>query len=304
MKSSLLLIGLLLIVLTVAATAEEKRAAVTAIAPQLVWPPPPDVPRIRWVTELRSEVDVGAQKKRGFIDKLAGAPEEMIRLVRPIAVALDENGVIYVGDFHLGVIAMDRTGHRMWSFSKVSGRNMPQPVGVAADSKLVYVTDSLLNTVSVFDKQGNFLAGLGSKDGINKPVGIAVDEERDLLLVVNSGEHNVLIFNRSLKLIKKVGDRGGQEAQLNFPTYVCFIPETGFAVTDTGNFRVQIFDYNGRFIRSFGAVGDGPGALPRRFFRGSGPFRNVSPVRLSRSFPPRSHHALGCGLCPVSAGFI
>lgn len=229
----------------------------------LAWPSPPSPARIKWVAEYRNAFDVGAKKKRSFIDRLAGKSEEVIWLQRPLSVAVDEKGVIFVGDFTAGVVAMDPAAKKIWAFSTVSGAALATPTGLAVDSKLVYAASANTNQVVVFDKEGRQLSALTKNDGINRPVGLAVDEARDLLLVVNGGEHTVRLYNRSLKLLKTIGGRGGEEGQFNFPSYACMMPGVGFAVVDTGNFRIQIFDYNGRFIRAFGKAGDMPGQVSR-----------------------------------------
>lgn len=234
-------------------------------APQevLAWPPPPAPARIKWVAQYRNAFDVGAKKKHSFLDRLAGRSESVLWLQRPISVAVDDEGVIYVGDFTQGVLAMDPVRHRMWAFSSVSGSALPTPTGLAVDSKLVFAASSNTNSVVAYDKEGHQIAALGPMDGINRPVGLAVDGARDLLVVVNGGEHAVRLYTRSMKLIRTIGSRGSEEGQFNFPTYCCLIPGTGFAVVDTGNFRIQIFDYEGRFLRAFGKVGDNPGSFAR-----------------------------------------
>ncbi|MBL0311280.1 MAG: hypothetical protein IPP78_00930 [Holophagaceae bacterium] len=238
-------------------------APVQSANEQLVWPAPPAPARIKWTAEYRSEFDVGAKKRRSFIDRLAGKNEDVVRLKRPISVAVDEKGTIFVGDFGQGVVALDPIGKRMWRFSSVSGAALNTPAGVAADSKFVYATDTTTNTLTIFDKQGHRLTGLGPADGLKRPVGVAVDEARDLLLVVNAGNHTVLLYNRALKLQKKIGERGSDSGQFNFPTFATFLPGGGFAITDTGNFRIQIFDANGKFVRAFGKVGDVSGNFAR-----------------------------------------
>jgi DNA-binding beta-propeller fold protein YncE len=229
----------------------------------LVWPPPPAPARIKWTGEYRNEFDVGAKKRHSFLDRLAGKGQDALWLTRPLSVAVDERGVMYVGDFGLGVVGIDPARHRFWLFSTVSKMGLATPAGIAVDSKFVYATDANSNTLAVFDKEGHFLQQLGPNEGINRPVGVAVDEARNLLLVVNGGAHDVLLFNRSLKLLKTIGRRGTKPGEFNFPTYCCFVPGTGFAVSDTGNFRVQLFDDNGRFIRAFGKAGNTSGTFAR-----------------------------------------
>jgi len=234
-------------------------ATLPQVEEQLAWPPPPAQARIRWVAEYRNAFDVGAKKKRSFLDRLAGKSEEVIWLQRPLSVAVDEKGVIYVGDYALGIVVLDPANKSMTTFSQANGTVLASPTGLAVDSNFVWAASANGNEFVQFDKSGRQLGSLGSNSGISRPVGVAVDEARDMVVLVNGGEHAVRIYNRSLKLIKTIGGRGVEEGMFNFPTHVCMVPGVGFAVADTGNFRIQIFDYQGRFVRYFGSVGDAPG---------------------------------------------
>ena len=229
----------------------------------LQWPAPPAPARIKWVAEYRNAFDVGAKKKRSFIDRLAGKAEEVIWLQRPLTVAVDDKGVIFVGDFTLGIIGMDPASKKIWAFSSISGAALATPTGLAVDSKMVFAASANTHQVVAFDKEGRQLGALGKADGINRPVGLAVDEARDLLIVVNGDEHSVRLYNRAFKHLKTIGGRGSEEGQFNYPSYTCIVPGVGFAVADTGNFRIQIFDFNGKYLRSFGKVGDMPGQFAR-----------------------------------------
>lgn len=232
-----------------------------ADGPGLAWPPPPAEPRVKWVAEYRSEFDVGAKKRTGFLDRLAGKSQDAMWLKQPVSVALDESGILYVGDTQLGVVGLDRAKKKMWLFSKLSPEAPTAATGLAVDSKFVYATDSAQSQLTQFDKEGRRLKTIGVAEGLSKPVGVAVDEAKNLVVVVNSGDHTVLLFNRSLKLVKKIGSRGEKVGQFNFPTYACILPDKGFAVADTGNFRVQIFSPEGKFLSTFGKQGDYSGSF-------------------------------------------
>jgi len=230
---------------------------------KLVWPPPPATAKIKWVSEIRNEFDIGAKKKKAFIDRLAGKSENVLWLNRPVSVAFDPSGSLIIGDTEQGVLLFDLNNKSVLNFTKISGHFLGVPVGVAADSTLVFATDANANSVNVFDKQGHYISGLGEANGVKHPVGISVDEEKDLVVVVNAGNHELLLLNRQLKVIKKIGKRGAGPGEFNFPTYCCIIKGKGFAVVDTGNFRVQIFDFNGKFLSQFGKVGDVSGMFSR-----------------------------------------
>ena len=256
-----LITHLLLALFACGPTLFAQKPAASAEPPTLAWPPPPAEPRIKLTNLYYNEYDLGAKKRTSFMDRLAGKAKDVLWLKQPIAVAVDDHGLVFVADASAGVVGMDPVNHRMWFFSKVSPGALGTATGIAVDSKFVYVTDSSQNQLVTFDKEGHRIQALTTANGIKHPVGVAVDEARDLVLIVNSGDHQVLMFNRALKLQKKVGQRGEKPGQFNHPTYCAFLPGTGFVVTDTSNFRVEIFNYEGRFLKTFGSQGDFSGSF-------------------------------------------
>lgn len=53
------------------------------------------------------------------------------------------------------------------------------------------------------------------------------------------------------------------DAEFNMPTDILVAPNGDLVVLDAGNFRIQILDRDGRFIRQWGEVGDSLGQLAR-----------------------------------------
>lgn len=49
----------------------------------------------------------------------------------------------------------------------------------------------------------------------------------------------------------------------NYPTFITIDRDGRLYVTDTGNFRVQIFDKEGRYIKDFGKPGNKGGFFAR-----------------------------------------
>ena len=58
------------------------------------------------------------------------------------------------------------------------------------------------------------------------------------------------------------GSKGDAQGQFDDPTGIA-IAETQVFVSDARNARIQVFDLNGKFLRSFGKPGKGPGELDR-----------------------------------------
>ncbi len=242
---------------------KDARARIDA-QPNPVWPPPPDKPRVKWVKFIRDEYDVGAVKRSRFLDALAGKKKAIVALRRPMDVAVDANGTLFVLDLRLGVLKFDFAHKKIVNLSRVADYFPKNPVAVAVDSHFLYVSDSAGNRVIVYDKAGHLIKMFADKRFIDWPVGIAIDGKAGLLFIVNGHGNDVVVLNSaSGKLVRRIGKRGSEPGQFNYPTYITLLSGRRFAVVDTGNFRVQLFNYKGKFLRTFGKLGDRPGEFSR-----------------------------------------
>ena len=60
------------------------------------------------------------------------------------------------------------------------------------------------------------------------------------------------------------GARGDKDGEFNFPSNVAIERKTGNVyIVDTQNFRIQVFDKGGKFVKRFGQIGDAPGTFTR-----------------------------------------
>ena len=85
-----------------ASAKKEIATAAPARPVDLIWPMPPDPPRVRWLAEYADMAKVKKQviKKQGWIDKLSGAKtaEDKLELRKPYGITTDKRGRIYVAD--------------------------------------------------------------------------------------------------------------------------------------------------------------------------------------------------------------
>ena len=101
----------------------------------------------------------------------------------PEAIAVDENGTVYVADSgndRIQVFDNHGTFIRQWGGVGSANGQFQYPVGVAVGPASVYVVDSDNDRVQVFDRQGNFgsqfgTAGMGGSGTFKSPWGIALD---------------------------------------------------------------------------------------------------------------------------------
>ena len=235
---------------------------------QLVWPLPPDKPRLRFLGQLSNNFDVVAKKKRSWVDKMVGNADPNVTeyFAKPAGIATDSRGrILFTSTQRSVLFIVDRERKTIQRVQGDRGIVLQTPLGVVVDAKdNIFVSDPFQHMVLKFDANGHLLATIGRKQGVKNPTFMAIDESRRRLYVVDSHLHQVLVFNLdTLELQAHVGKRGEKNGEFNFPVGIAVGPDGNFAVTDTGSCSVQVFTPDYKFVRRFGAQGDRPGDFIR-----------------------------------------
>jgi len=228
---------------------------------QLVWPQPPEKPRIRYIGTLSTEADLKKQVSltQGLGDLIFGQKKIGV-LVAPYAITVDGNDRLFVADTTGGVVhAFDLNMRTYKQFADINdNEKLSKPVGLTIVDNWIYVVDSALHQICVFDGRGKFRGRFGS-DRLIRPSGIAFNPEQDELYVSDTGGHIINVFNKSGDFIRKIGTRGIEAGQFNFPTHLWIDKSGRLYVSDTLNYRIQVFSSQGQFLKMFGQQGDHPG---------------------------------------------
>ena len=238
----------------------------------LIWPLPPDPPRIKWLAQYRDLAKVkDPVKKSGWLEKVTGTKtlEEKIELRKPYGVTADSRGRIYTADTELKVIFVIDPATKQISRRESSTRApLALPVGVALDAQdRLFVSDAALHSIICFNPTGEPVGHFGTSS-LGRPGGIAIDKTRNLLYAADAKESRIAVFDlRSFEFVKFIGgpNKPGQheEGRFNAPTNVALDRNGNIYVADTWNYRVQILEASGKFVRAFGAQGDRPGEFIR-----------------------------------------
>jgi DNA-binding beta-propeller fold protein YncE len=227
----------------------------------LVWPLPPDEPRIKFVDIFASSLDFG--KSRSFSSALFGE-EDVEGFNKPYGVAVDKEGRIYVTDIgRVFVIDLQKKDYELLGTEAGSGRlAIPIGITVAQDGR-VFVADTAQDRVFVYSEK-KFVTAIGKTGELESPSGVALDEKRGLIYIVDSKKHMVSIYSlKDYSKIRAFGQRGGGPGEFNYPTNITLDKDGKVYVVDTANFRVQIFDPEGKHLKTIGSLGDTPGSLAR-----------------------------------------
>ncbi len=188
--------------------------------------------------------------------RLGAFSKQIVEFNKPAAVAISENGEIFVTDtLNRRVAVVDREGNLLRTFGEDVLRS---PGGIAIDidePQHLWVADE--GCLVQFDLAGNVqlyaelglgrrpLAGIaGSRAGV-----LAADEIGNRIVCAGPGSW--------------FGEFGSNDGQFNHPTDVA-VDEDGFIyVADSDNNRIQKFDVNGNFITKWGQWGPFPGMFDR-----------------------------------------
>ncbi|MGB7866661.1 MAG: 6-bladed beta-propeller [Candidatus Sulfotelmatobacter sp.] len=274
------------------AFADDKKAAAPAPPPgppkidtsNIAWPQPPAIARVKYLDYFSAEKKAPEKqkevKKKSWMDRMAGVdPDEAAKragtkprfaLGTPYGLAVDSKGRLYVADTKVGGVFIFDPESKDTSFIKHGvDAKFGRVFGLAIDdADRLFVSDGMYNHVLVFSPEHK-LQGQFGEGAMNDPAGLAIDEENRFLYVANTGTDQVLVYDAdTLKLLRKIGAAGKNHTstdpgEFSKPTNVAVDKDGNLYVTDTMNDRVEVFDAEGAFIRTFGKNGDGPGDFTR-----------------------------------------
>jgi DNA-binding beta-propeller fold protein YncE len=235
-----------------------------AVEPPMIWPPPPDRARIRYIGELTGEESLRV-KPSGWaaVGAVLAGPRAQVGFTTPVAVAVAGERV-FVADTGLGVVhRLDLAArtYRTLRGNEADPLQVPIDVAVLGGDTLA-VVDRGRAAVELFDLDGDWRDTRRWAD-VTGPVSVAWDARRDTAWLVDAATHRCLRWRLGATPEAALGGRGGAPGAFNFPTAVAVDPLAGLVVADAMNFRVQVFGPGGELRAVFGQKGDAAGDFAR-----------------------------------------
>jgi DNA-binding beta-propeller fold protein YncE len=194
-----------------------------------------------------------------ILNRIFGDEQSQNFIIRPYGVFADQNRLYVTDPGSMLVHIFDLKDQNYFNIQKVKDGYLQSPIGIASDRDgKIYVSDSVLKRVFVFSQKGEYLREMGTDSLFRRPAGLAVNENR--LYVIDTHLHGVLVFSKiEGNFLYSFGTNGFQKGEFNYPTNIFISNGDLLYITDSMNFRVQVFDRQGNFISSFGKPGDGFG---------------------------------------------
>ncbi|MDX8411622.1 MAG: hypothetical protein R8K46_07130 [Mariprofundaceae bacterium] len=192
---------------------------------------------------------------------------------KPYHVAVHKGRIHVTDTLAQKVLVFDVPNRRSFSIGGGDGRGaLTKPIGIDIDDNgMIYVADVSGKRVVMYNEKGKFVRDFGAKATLVRPSGVAVNAEGTRVFAVDTGgvasateEHRVRVYEVATgKHLFDIGSRGGEEGKFNLPLQAAMGPDGNLYVLDSGNFRIQVFDQEGNFIRKFGKVGRNFGDFAR-----------------------------------------
>lgn len=187
---------------------------------------------------------------------------------RPADLAVDDrNRLVYVADSgNREVVVFSLEGRYLRTFGQASSHHWVNPVGLSVDREgFLHVVDAGAGTVTAMTSGGvvrNVIDILSlASPGPTGIIDTAHGPGGGLYIVDNLNNRFFLVDGTASPKI--FGGLGFEPGQFSAPGF-CLVDSGGlFYVSDALNNRVQAFDKEGRFVRSFGDHRQGPGGLGR-----------------------------------------
>jgi sugar lactone lactonase YvrE len=234
--------------------------------PDMVWPEPPDPPRIEYLDRITGSRWIQRRKGNFAFREKIGANLRTIDLGKPFDVTTADDGRIFISDSaKLGILWLDPVRNRFGTWGDEGQFTVGKALGLAWDEEAdeLYVVDSAATAVRVFDTKGQHLRKIGGPEYFSRMAGVAVDPERDRVYVSDTKGHKIEVFTRAGEHLLTIGERGTELGQLNFPTFLAVGPAGRLHVGDFGNFRIQRFAPDGSVVDSHGKPGVQMGTFHR-----------------------------------------
>ncbi|PLX98693.1 MAG: hypothetical protein C0623_11855 [Desulfuromonas sp.] len=229
------------------------------------WPLLSDDPKIEYISSYQSDYDIEKETVSAIELAIFGREAPVSVFSHPYDVLSNGGGKFYVSEPVGGFVhAIDLVTGQLEKLRDRKGniKSFVQPMGLAGDSiGQLYVVDAKKKKICIYNSEEKLLDEW-FLDGINRPVNLAVDESRSRIYVVSPDDHQVFVYSaKTRENVYKIGRRGTAQGEFNFPVDLDLDMNGNLFVLDALNARVQVFDADGKFLRSFGERGTALGSF-------------------------------------------
>jgi DNA-binding beta-propeller fold protein YncE len=222
---------------------------------RVVFPPPPDEPRMEFIAVMYSQDDFPKGGAGRAARNILGSTAQD-RFKTPAGIASDGKGRVYIADIHdRNVKVFDFNDRSVNYLMKQTIFHNPAGLAVDADGRL-YVGDVGSGKIFVFDPHGNPLYNFSDNALFEKPSYLAINNALGRLYVSDGKRNKIIVFDLQGNHLFTFGEGGDGEGELYGPQGLAIDKEGRVFVPETLNARISVFDADGKFLYKFGNRGD------------------------------------------------
>lgn len=237
----------------------------TAGPKYIFFPPPPDPPRLQFLTSFSSEKDLRGGHADSFLTFVTGAVPAEKPIGKPYGAALSQNRIYVCDTGARAVLKLDLETRRITAVASTGPAALKVPLNITIDADgTSYIADSGRHQVVILDKNENLVAVIGEK-GAMKPRDVALT--RDRIYIADFQSQRVQVYDKATRkplfAIPSEADAADLNRKLFQPGNLAVDSVGRVYVSDVGAFRVQVYDRDGKYIRTMGKYGDNIGEFAR-----------------------------------------
>lgn len=217
---------------------------------RVLWPPPPDEPRLEFLGSYASEDDFPKSASQVAAEAVLGKPHVSL-FKMPFDAVLDSKGRVYVSDLYLGNIRVYDFEAKTNNLFTDDMNVLSQPLGMAIDSRdRLYVADGAAGRIVVFGSDRTVIRMI-QHPNVVKPAYLFVDDSKDRLYVSDGKDSKIAIFDLAGNLLKTFG-----QDQIYSPQGIAVSSDGRIFVAESLLARISVFSPEGVLLEQFGERGD------------------------------------------------
>jgi DNA-binding beta-propeller fold protein YncE len=186
-------------------------------------------------------------------------------LAKPVAVAVDDRGTVYVADTKRAEVVAFEAGGAVRRIQPAE-RESYKPTAVTVRGGKLYVANIATHRVDVFSTvNGKHLASfgeIGSEAGrLYYPMGVAVVEDGQVF-VSDMMNARVQVFDGEHNAVLSMGRPGNRYGDMGKPRHLAIGPDGTIFIADTEFAHVHVYNDRGQLLMMFGGPEPKPGGTP------------------------------------------
>lgn len=197
---------------------------------------------------------------RRLVLKITG-PTSTQTLVRPVAVAVDGKGDVYVVDGDAArILRYHYENAKLVAVESFGGGVLDSPKGIAYADDIIYVSDATSGLIHRFD-QGMKLMSPLQIQGLERPGQLNINPHSGELFIVDTPARQILVTNTAGEVKVRLNNDFIGKQLIKAPIAIDFTPEGTLVVLDGLTRRVELFSTEYKHLSGFGGYDRVPGSF-------------------------------------------